>query len=79
MSFKNTNEILGGFTLWPREFTLANYAKILTDHTWYMGYVNSLVYVLMKHGDFGHRGAGRRPTRSRATAFSATSTFSSGC
>ena len=47
MSFKNTNEILGGFTLWPREFTLANYAKILTDETWYMGYVNSLAYVLM--------------------------------
>ena len=47
MSFKNTNEILGGFTLWPREFTLANYARILTDPTWYMGYVNSLAYVLM--------------------------------
>ena len=47
MSFKNTNEILGGFTLWPREFTLANYAKILTDRTWYMGYVNPLAYVLM--------------------------------
>ena len=47
MSFKNTNEILGGFTLWPVHFTLENYAKILTDRTWYMGYVNSLVYVLM--------------------------------
>jgi glycerol transport system permease protein len=47
MSFKNTNEILGGFTLWPHEFTLANYEKILTDSTWYMGYVNSLAYVLM--------------------------------
>jgi len=47
MSFKNTNEILGGFTLWPRDFTLANYAKILTDRTWYLGYVNSLTYVLM--------------------------------
>ncbi len=37
MSFKNTNEILGGFTLWPQQFTLDNYAKILTDRTWYMG------------------------------------------
>ena len=46
MSFKTTNEILGGFTLWPRDFTLANYAKILTDRTWYMGYVNSLTYVV---------------------------------
>ena len=24
MSFKTTNEILGGFSLWPREFTLEN-------------------------------------------------------
>ena len=47
MSFKNTNEILGGLTLWPRDFTLANYAKIITDRTWYMGYVNSLTYVLL--------------------------------
>ena len=27
MSFKNTNEILGSFTLWPRVFTLENYRK----------------------------------------------------
>jgi glycerol transport system permease protein len=47
MSFKNTNEILGSFTLWPRDFTVENYRKILTDSTWYMGYVNSLAYVLM--------------------------------
>jgi glycerol transport system permease protein len=47
MSFKTTNEILGGFTLWPREFTLANYRQIFSDSTWYMGYVNSLTYVLM--------------------------------
>jgi len=47
MSFKNTNEILGSFTLWPRDFTLENYHKILTDRTWYMGYVNSLIYVVL--------------------------------
>jgi len=47
MSFKTTNEILGGFTLWPRQFTLENYAKIFTDPTWYLGYVNSLTYVLI--------------------------------
>jgi glycerol transport system permease protein len=46
MSFKTTNEILGGFTLWPRNFTLDNYRKIFTDPTWYMGYVNSLIYVV---------------------------------
>lgn len=47
MSFKTTNEILGGFTLWPRQFTLENYAKIFTDPTWYTGYINSLAYVVM--------------------------------
>jgi glycerol transport system permease protein len=45
MSFKTTNEILGGFSLWPNEFTLENYRTIFTDPTWYMGYVNSLTYV----------------------------------
>lgn len=44
MSFKNTNEILGGFTLWPREFTFENYLTIFTDSTWYSGYFNSLSY-----------------------------------
>ena len=47
MSFKTTNEILGGFTLFPREFTLENYATIFTDPTWYTGYLNSLAYVVM--------------------------------
>src|SRR5690606_19562200 len=47
MSFKHTNEILGGFTLWPREFTLENYRVIFTDPTWYGGYINSLAYVMM--------------------------------
>ena len=45
MSFKTTNEILGEFTLFPREFTLENYVTIFTDPTWYMGYVNSITYV----------------------------------
>jgi len=47
MSFKTTNEILGTFSLWPVDFTFENYEKILTDPTWYMGYVNSLIYVLI--------------------------------
>jgi glycerol transport system permease protein len=47
MSFKTTNEILGTFSLFPREFTLANYKTIFTDPTWYMGYVNSISYVLL--------------------------------
>ncbi|MGF1620194.1 MAG: carbohydrate ABC transporter permease [Rhodomicrobiaceae bacterium] len=45
MSFKPTNEILGGLTLWPQNFTLDNYRTIFTDPTWYNGYFNSLIYV----------------------------------
>lgn len=47
MSFKTTNEILGAFSLWPQDFTLANYRKIFTDSTWYSGYINSLTYVVI--------------------------------
>ena len=47
MSFKTTNEILGGFTLWPHNFTLANYHKIFTDPTWYKRLLNSIIYVSM--------------------------------
>jgi len=45
MSFKTTNEILGGFSLWPQDFTTENYMAIFTDPTWYWGYFNSLIYV----------------------------------
>ena len=45
MSFKTTNEILGTFSLWPRNFTVENYVTIFTDPTWYNGYFNSLTYV----------------------------------
>ena len=47
MSFKTTNEILGGFSLWPQEFTTENYVAIFTDPTWYNGYINSLIYVVI--------------------------------
>src|SRR4029079_8333645 len=47
MWFKNTNEIVGSLTLWPRNFTLENYQKIFTDPTWYRGYINSLIYVVI--------------------------------
>ncbi|MBS9716796.1 carbohydrate ABC transporter permease [Pseudohalocynthiibacter aestuariivivens] len=47
MSLKTNSEILGALTLWPNSLTFANYATILTDQTWYMGYVNSLIYVVL--------------------------------
>jgi len=47
MSFKTNEEILGAFTLFPHEFTFDNYRVILTDASWYMGYVNSIIYVTL--------------------------------
>ncbi|SIS94483.1 carbohydrate ABC transporter membrane protein 2, CUT1 family [Roseivivax lentus] len=47
MSLKTNTEILNTFTLWPNNLTLENYATILTDPAWYLGYVNSLIYVVM--------------------------------
>ena len=47
MSLKTNEEILGALTLFPARPTLANYETIFTDPTWYMSYVNSLIYVLM--------------------------------
>jgi glycerol transport system permease protein len=78
MSFKTTNEILGTFSLWPQNFTLDNYRRIFTDPVWYWGYFNSLIYVTINTSS---RSPWRcpRPTPSRATASSATSTCSSGC
>ncbi len=37
MSFQSNTEILGGLTLWPEDFTIEHYAKILTESSWYMG------------------------------------------
>ncbi len=45
MSFKTTNEILSGFSLFPQTFTLDSYIAIFTDPTWYWGYINSILYV----------------------------------
>ncbi len=47
MSFKSNQEILGAFSLWPRDPTIANYMVIFTDPSWYSGYINSIIYVVM--------------------------------
>jgi glycerol transport system permease protein len=47
MSFKTTNEILGGFSAFPREFTIDSYVTIFTDPSWYNAYINSITYVLI--------------------------------
>jgi len=45
MSFKTNEDILSSFSLWPQHFTWANYHTILTDPSWYSGYINSMIYV----------------------------------
>lgn len=47
MSFKTNQEILSTFTLWPETFTLDNYRLILSDKSWYSGYINSTIYVVL--------------------------------
>jgi glycerol transport system permease protein len=47
MSFKNNQEILSTFTLFPAEPTLRNYQVIFSDPSWYNGYINSMIYVVM--------------------------------
>ena len=47
MALKTNTEILGGFSLWPKDPTLANFKTILTDPSWYNGYINSTIYVVL--------------------------------
>ncbi|MEP1793085.1 carbohydrate ABC transporter permease [Parasphingorhabdus sp.] len=47
MSLKTNTEILNSFTLWPADITFDNYKTILTDASWYTGYLNSMAYVIM--------------------------------
>ena len=47
MSLKTNTEIISTFSLFPHELTFRNYQVILTDPSWYMGYVNSIIYVVM--------------------------------
>ena len=45
MSLRTNADILGEFSLYPSDPTLANYIKIFIDPSWYSGYINSLIYV----------------------------------
>ena len=45
MSLKTNDQILGAFSLFPANPTLANYAEIFTNPAWYSGYINSIIYV----------------------------------
>ena len=45
MSLRTNADILGNFSLYPKDITFANYMKIFTDSSWYSGYINSIIYV----------------------------------
>ena len=47
MSFKTNGEIFGQLTFWPQNPTFDNYRAVFLDYSWYKGYVNSAIYVLM--------------------------------
>lgn len=47
MSLRTNADILGNFSLYPTDPTLANYIRIFTDPSWYSGYINSIIYVTM--------------------------------
>ena len=47
MSLKTNTEITSTFSMWPNDLTFANYRTILTDPSWYNGYINSIIYVVM--------------------------------
>lgn len=47
MSFKENQEILGSLSFFPENWTFKNYQTIFSDSSWYMGYINSIIYVVM--------------------------------
>ena len=47
LSIKDNTEIMNSFSVLPQEPTLKNYRYILTDYSWYVGYINSSIYVVL--------------------------------
>ena len=47
MSLRSNEAILSSFSLYPEHFIIDNYRTIFTDPSWYSGYINSLIYVLI--------------------------------
>jgi glycerol transport system permease protein len=45
MSLRTNEAITGSFSWLPESLSFANYAHILTDPSWYGGYINSMTYV----------------------------------
>jgi glycerol transport system permease protein len=47
MSLRTNEAITSAFVWFPESFSLANYARIFTDPSWYTGYINSILYVVL--------------------------------
>lgn len=47
MSLKTNDEIVGVLTMWPSNMTFDNFKTIFTDASWYDGYINSIIYVVI--------------------------------
>ena len=47
MSLKTTREIETSFIPYPQAPTLENFELIFSDHAWYLGYLNAVIYVLI--------------------------------
>lgn len=47
MSLKTNEEIVGAMTMWPSNLTFDNFKTIFTDSSWYDGYINSIIYVVI--------------------------------
>ena len=47
MSLRTNADILANFALYPVDLTLVNYINIFTDPSWYMAYINAIIYVCM--------------------------------
>jgi glycerol transport system permease protein len=45
MSVRSNEAITSAFVWFPESISWANYRNILTDSSWYSGYINSLIYV----------------------------------
>jgi glycerol transport system permease protein len=45
MSLRTNADILSDFRLFPIDISFDNYIHIFTDHTWYLAYVNAIIYV----------------------------------
>jgi len=74
MSLKTNEEIVSGLTIWPHHLTFDNYRTIFTDSSWYNGYINSIIYVVMNTVISLHHLVPERYSTMRPTALSLSAT-----